>query len=347
MPFLLSLFYRFNSSPLINFYLNILFSILVLIYAKKKLSKKSFYFFSIFFIFSPNLNFNSLFPTADYLFGILVFFLYISIIERKLFFIILILSLLPYLKPVGLLLPFFISFYFLLRESIRYALFILILPSVISFFWIINIYIKTGYFGFSGIVPVNFFSYYVPFSVSVKDKISFEEARKKLSERLIKRLPSNYEVKDLYYGMLSLSFDELKRTLPFFLISHTILSFNTLFFPISFRPLIVYLNGREIEKPVQQEFLRLLFSGSFLEGFHKFFSERLILFGLKGLIILLFSLIFNTILLLLFIVKVLKSGENFFLIFLILFPLIFSTGVLGEARFRVLFEILLIYFTFA
>ncbi|MEN3046462.1 MAG: hypothetical protein ABDH49_05735 [Candidatus Hydrothermales bacterium] len=346
LPLLLSLFYKFNPSVFINFYLNILFSILILIYAYNNLRGKSFYFFSLFFIFSPNLNFNSLFPTADFLFGVLVFFLYASIIKQKLFFIILILSLLPYLKPVGLLLPPVISLYFLLKKSFKHALFVLILPTFISFFWVINVYIKTGYFGFSGIVPVNFFAYYVPFAVSLKDKISFSEAREKLSEKLTKRLPPNYKVKDLYYAMLSLSFDELKGTFPSFLVSHTIFSLNTLFSPISFRPLIVYLRGEEIKKPFQQEFFKLLLSGNFLEGFRKFFSERIALFGLDGLLILFFSLFYNSTLILLFLCKALKKREEFFLIFLILFPLIFSTGVLGEARFRVLFEILLIYFTF-
>ncbi|MEO0268484.1 MAG: hypothetical protein ABIN73_01930 [candidate division WOR-3 bacterium] len=346
-PFFLSIFYKLNKSPLTNFVINVILSIILLIFSYKKMKKKSFYLFSIFFILSPNLNFHSLLPTADFFFGFFLYFLYIFLKENRFLFSILILSLLPYIKPVALLLPLFLFMYFLIIREFKRAFFILIFPLAISFVWVLIVYKNLGFLGFSSVIPVNFFSYYVPFSVSLKDKISFSEAREKMSDELLKELGENFNEGDIYYGMIKISLKELKRTFPEFLISHFIFSFNTLFSPISLKPLIVYFSGKDILRGVQQEFFGLFLKGKILKGIEKIFKERIIFLGLKGIFILLFSIFFHILLLILFFKKLLKNFRDSFLLIFILFPLIFSTGILGDARLRVLFEVLLIYFTFS
>ncbi len=345
-PFFLSIFYKFNKSPLTNFFINIILSLILLFFAYKRIKGNNFYLFSIFLILSPNLNLHSLFPTADFFFGFFVFFLYIFLKENNFLFSLLILSLLPYIKPVALLLPLFLFVYFFIKREFKKSFLGLIFPFLISFIWVLTIYKNTGYFGFSSVIPVTFFTYYVPFSVSLKDKIPYSEAREKMSEIFLKELGENYNDGEMYNLMIKLSLKELKRVFPEFLISHFIFSFNTLFSPISLRILLVYISGRDIGEGVQQEIFSLFLKGEFLKSLEKIFKERLIFLGLKGIFILLFSILFHILLLLLFFKKLFKNFKESFLLISILFPLIFSTGILGEARLRVLFEVLLIYFTF-
>lgn len=346
-PFFLSIFYKFNKSPLTNFVINIILSLILLFFAYKRMGVNNFYLFSIFLILSPNLNLNSLFPIADFFFGFFIFFLYIFLKGNFFLFSLLILSLLPYIKPVALLLPLFLFIYFSIKREIKKALFILILPFLISFIWVLIIYRNTGLFGFSSVIPVSFFTYYVPFSISLKDRISFKEARERMSESLLKEMGEDYKEGKMYYLMIKLSLKELKRIFPEFLISHFLFSFNTLFSPISLKALIVYMSGKDIGEGIQQEIFSLFLKGKFLKSFEKIFKERLIFLGLKGIFILLFSIFFHILLLFVFFKKLFRNFKESFLLIFILFPLIFSTGILGDARLRVLFEVLLIYFTFS
>jgi len=344
VPVVLSFFYLFKKTPLISFFINLFLSIFILIFASKNLEKKNFNLFSLLFILSPNLNLHSLFPTADFIFGFLIFFLYIFLKKEKILYGALILSLLPYVKPVALLLPPFVFLYFIFNKKIKEGLYLLLIPYLVASIWVFVIYKNTGYPGFSTVIPVNFYAYYLPFAKALREKVPFSIAREKMNEELLSDLPDKYTDSELYRCMIYVSFKELKRSFFYFLMSHSVFSLNTLISPISFKPLVFYITGKQIKTPVQQEIFRLLSKGKIIEGFKKFWKERVALLNLKGFFILFFSLLFNTYLLILFLYKLKKNFKKSYLFILILFPLIFSTGILGEARFRCMFEILMIYF---
>lgn len=346
-PLFLSFFYLFKKTPLISFFINIFLSIFILFFAFKKLKGKDFNLFSLFFIFSPNLNLHSLFPTADFIFGFFLFFLYIFLKEEKIPYAIFILSLICYIKPVSLLLPPFIFLYFIFNKKIRKAFYLLFIPYLFSLIWVFVIYKHTGYPGFSTIIPLNFYAYYLPFAKALRERVPFSVAREKMSEELLSNLPDKYTDSEFYRSMIYISFKELKHSFFYFLPSHLFFSLNTLISPVSFKPLVFYTTCKEIKTPLQQEIFRFFFSGKIKEGFKKFWEERVIPLNLKGFFILFFSIFFNTLLLILFLCKLKKNFKKSYLMLLILFPLVFSTGILGEARFRCMFEILMIYFVFS
>ncbi len=292
---------------------------------------------------SPNLNFHSLFPTVDFIFGFFLFFLYLFLKEDKVIYAVILLSTIPYLKPVGLSLPIFVAIYFLIKKELKKTFIYFFIPYFSALLWAFFIYLRAGFFGFSSVIPTNLLTYYVPFAKAIKEKITYSEARKKMSDILMKELKPDYREKDLYYQMIKTSLREIKKYPLIFFLTHTIFSLNTLISPISFKPFIYYITGKEIKTPIQQEVFRLILKGKILNGIRKFFKERLSLLNLKGLFILVFAVFYNILLLVLFLKKLLTSRDTLLLL-LILIPLIFSTGVLGEARFRCMFEILLIYF---
>ena len=341
-PFFLSLFYLISPSPYWASFFYLLLSIILLIIAKNYLTEKTFIIFSLLFILSPQINFYSLFPITDLLFGIFLFLAVLFLKENKNPISLLFLSLLPYIKPVALLLPPFFALFYLIKKKIKLMFLYLLIPYLAILPWCFLTYHKTGLFTFSTLPDINFFSYYVPFAKGLKEKIGYQKAKEIMNEELKNLIGDNYSQKEFYEGIRKITFKELKKAPFHFLISHTLFSFYTLISPISFKPLLIYLNGKELNKPIQQEVFSYFLKKRFLIGLKIFFEERLKILGISGAFLILYSTLFLFFILFNFI-KYFKK-EKPILELLIIFPLIFSTGVVAEARFRILFEPLIYLF---
>jgi hypothetical protein len=341
-PFFLSLFYLIYPSPYWASFFYLLLSIILLIVAKNYLTEKTFIIFSLLFILSPQINFYSLFPITDFLFGSFLFLTVLFLKEKKNIFSLLFLSLLPYIKPVALLLPPFFALFHLIKKKIKLMFLYLLIPYLAILPWCFLTYQKTGLFTFSTLPDINLFSYYVPFAKGLKEKIGYQKAKEIMNEELKNLIGDNYSLKEFYKGIRKIAFKELKKTPFHFFISHTLFSLNTLLSPISFKPLLIYLTGKELKKPIQQEVFSYFLKKKFLTGLKILFAERLKFLGISGIFLLLYSIFFLFFILFNFI-KYLKK-EKPLLELLIIFPLIFSTGVVAEARYRILFEPLIYLF---
>jgi hypothetical protein len=341
-PFFLSLFYLIYPSPYWASFFYLLLSIILLIVAKNYLTEKTFIIFSLLFILSPQINFYSLFPIADFLFGSFLFLTVLFLKEKKNTFSLFFLSLLPYIKPVALLLPPFFALFHLIKKKIKLMFLYLLIPYLAILPWCFLTYKKTGLFTFSTLPDINLFSYYVPFAKGLKEKIGYQKAKEIMNEELKNLIGDNYSPKEFYKGIRKIAFKELKKAPFHFFISHTLFSLNTLLSPISFKPLLIYLTGKELKKPIQQEVFSYFLKKKFLTGLKIFFAERLKFLGIPGIFLLLYSIFFLFFILFNFI-KYLKK-EKPLLELLIIFPLIFSTGVVAEARYRILFEPLIYLF---
>ncbi|MCX7837402.1 MAG: hypothetical protein N2323_05540 [candidate division WOR-3 bacterium] len=339
-PFLLSLFYFIYPKPYIGFIFYLILSIIFLLLIKKYCPKEIFYPFAFLFILSPQINFYSLFPITDLLFGIFLFLAYLFFKNNKTSLSLIFFSSLPYIKPVGLLLPPFLAAYYFVKKSFKKALLFILIPYLSILPWSFLTYKKINLFTFSTLPYINFFSYYLPVAKSLKEKISYERAKELMNEDLEKNLKENYTEKDYWQTIKEISLKEFKKATFHFFISHFIFSFNTLISPISFKPLLIYLN-KKIERPIQQEIFASFLKGRVIESINIFLKERLFKIGLFGNFLLVYSFIFLLFILIQF-VKIIRR-EKPLLELLIIFPLIFSTGVVGEARYRLLFEVI-IYF---
>ncbi|MEO0086840.1 MAG: hypothetical protein ABIK90_02020 [candidate division WOR-3 bacterium] len=342
-PFLLSFFYLIIPKPYIGFIFYLILSIIFLLIIRKYCDKESFYLFALFFILSPQVNFYSLFPITDLFFGITLFLGYFFLKNNKNTISLILFSLLSYIKPVGLLLPPFLAIYFFIKRNLKKAFIFFIIPYLFTLPWSFLIYKKINYFTFSTLPYINFFSYYLPVAKSLKEEISYQKARELMNRDLKERLKDNYTKKEYWQAIRDISLKELKKAPLHLLSSHILFSFNTLISPISFKPLLIYLN-KEIEKPIQQEVFSSILKGKIIEGIKTFLFERLIKIGFFGIFLLIYSSIFLIFLLIYFIKIVIKDKP--LLELLIILPLIFSTGVVAEARYRLLFEVL-IYFLVA
>lgn len=342
-PFLLSFFYLLFPKVYIGFIFYLILSILLLLIVRRYCKKEVFYFFALFFIFSPQINFYSLFPIADLFFGVILFFGYLFLKEKKDLISLIFFSLLPYIKPVGILLPPFLFLYHLIKKNLKKGLIFFFIPYLSILPWSFLIYKKINYFTFSTLPYINFFSYYLPVSKSLKERISYEKAKELMNEELKETLKENYTEKEYWQAIRNISLKEFKKAPYHFISSHILFSFNTLLSPISFKPLLIYLN-KEIEKPIQQEIFASFLKGKIIEGIKVFFKKRLIKIGIFGSFLLVYSFLFLIFLLIYFIRIIIKKRP--LLELLIIFPLIFSTGVVAEARYRLLFEII-IYFLIA
>ncbi len=342
-PFLLSLFYLLFPKAYIGFIFYLILSILLLLIIRKYLKREVFYLFALLIIFSPQLNFYSLFPITDLFFGIVLFLGYFFLKEKRDLISLIFFSLLPYIKPVGILLPPFLLIYHLIKRNLKKALLFFFIPYLFILPWSFLIYKKIKYFTFSTLPDINFFSYYLPVAKSLKEKISYEKAKELMNEELKETLKENYTQKEYFKAIRNISLKELKKAPFHFTSSHILFSFNTLFSPISFKPLLIYLN-KEIEKPIQQEIFASFLKGKISEGLKTFLKERLIKIGILGSFLLIYSFLFLLFLLIYFIRIIIRKKP--LLELLIIFPLLFSTGVVAEARYRVLFEII-IYFLIA
>ncbi len=341
-PFFLFLFYLLYPSPYWACFFYLLLSIILLIITKNYLTEKTFIIFSLLFILSPQMNFYSLFPITDFLFGLFLLLTVLFLKENKNTYSLLFLSLLPYIKPVAILLPPFFSFFHLIKKRIKLMFLSLLLPYLFLLPWCFLTYKKTGLFTFSTLPYINFFSYYVPFAKGLKEKIGYQKAKEIMNEELKNLIGDKYSQKEFYEGIRKIAFKELKKAPFHFFISHTIFSLNTIISPISFKPLLIYLTGKELKKPIQQEVFSYLLKKKFFTGLKIFFEERLKILGISGFFLLLYSTLFLFLIIFNFI-KYLKK-EKPILELLIIFPLIFSTGVVAEARYRILFEPLIYLF---
>ena len=340
-PLFLSLFYLIYPSPYWASFFYLLLSIILLIIAKNYLTEKTFIIFSLLFILSPQINFHSLLPMSDLLFGIFLFFTILFLKENKNTISLIFLSLLPYVKPVAILLPPFFALFYLIKKKIKLMFLYLLIPYLAILPWCFLTYKKTGLFTFSTIPYINLFSYYVPFAKGLKEKIGYQKAKEIMNEELKNLIGDNYSQKEFYEGIRKIAFKELKKAPLHFLISHSLFSLYTLISPISFKPLLIYLTGKEAKNPLKEEVFSYFLKKKFLTGL-KIFLERLKILGIWGIFLLLYSTLFLFFILFNFI-KSLKR-EKPILELLIILPLTFSTGIIAHDRFRILFEPLIYLF---